>query len=254
MDFSTRPCGFPPGAGPKLCDLLADSGVAGCPDSFFRRESFLEWTEYFGLSVDEWGDAHEFDQAYLSAVLRYGTAETPVFGMRLMWESVTDLLKRLELFYPDQPSDRARLQSAFGSPLYLHLSRNDKVAQAVSRLMAEQTGLWHVSKDGAERERLWAGRKPAYDAQRLSKLVATLEAHDAAWRNWFSRQGIEPLRIPYEALSTTPQATLATVLSALGQDPAIAQTLEPQTVKLANAESREWARRFRSEENRDESP
>ena len=61
--------------------------------------------------------------------------------MRLMWESVADLLKRLELFYPDQPCDRARLQSAFGSPLYLHLSRNDKVAQAVSRLMAEQTGL-----------------------------------------------------------------------------------------------------------------
>ena len=35
---------------------------------------------------------------------------------------------------------------------YLHLSREDKLAQAVSDLKAEQSGLWHVFTDGSERE------------------------------------------------------------------------------------------------------
>ena len=32
--------------------------------------------------------------------------------------------------------------------------REDKVGQAISRLKAEQTGLWHKFSDGTERERL----------------------------------------------------------------------------------------------------
>ena len=145
-------------------------------------------------------------------------------------------------------SDSARFRSAFGPPFYVHLSREDKVAQAVSRLKAEQSGLWHVNADGTERERQKPGQAPVYDARGLSEQVARLEEHDAAWESWFTRQGTQPLRIAYEALSTEPQATLATVLSALDLDPAIAGTVEPRTAKLADSGIREWATRFRKEQ------
>ena len=199
------------------------------------------------MPVAQWGDELEFDQAYLAAVIREGAGGTGVFGMRVMWESLDNLSKRLASHYPGLPSDGARLRSAFGPMSYVHLSREDKVAQAVSRVKAEQTGLWHVAADGTERERLKPGQAPVYDAQGLSQQVAELDKHDAAWASWFARQKVQPVRITYEALCAEPQAALATVMTALGLDPAIAETIEPRTAKLADSESREWAARFRAE-------
>jgi len=240
-------CATPRSGSTLLCDLLADTGVVGHPDSFFRRQSIPWWAQHLNVSVAKWGDGYEFDQPYLAAVHKHGAGKTQIFGMRLMWESVDDLSKRLGLLYPGLPSDSARFQAAFGPPVYVHLSREDKIAQAVSRLRAEQTGLWHVAADGTERERLKPGQTPIYDVRGLSEYVAELEKHDAAWASWFVRQKIQPVRLTYEALSADPQATLATVLPALGLDPAIAATVEPRTAKLADRESREWASRFRAE-------
>lgn len=180
------------------------------------------------MSTVDWRSEHEFDQAYLATVLRQGTAGTRAFGLRLMWESVADLSKRLDSFYPDLDSDNARFRAAFGTPVYVHLSREDKVAQAVSLLRAEQTGLWHVNADGTERERLKAGEAPVYSAQNLSRLVTELEEHDRCWTRWFHEQGIDPLHVTYERLSTAPQATLETVLSAFGWTPCLRKLLSPE--------------------------
>ena len=233
-----------------LCDLLSDTGMAGCPNSYFRREDYCWWAEQLSVSTAEWRDEHEFDQSYLTAVLQQGAAGTPVFGLRLMWESVADLSKRLDTLYPNLGSDNARFQAAFGTPVYLHLSREDKVAQAVSLLRAEQSGLWHVNSDGTERERLKAGHAPVYNADDLSKLFTELKEDDECWIRWFDEQEIEPVHITYEGLVADPQAALATVLSALGLDPAVAEAAEPRTAKLANRESREWATRFCVERRR----
>lgn len=230
-----------------MCDLLTDTGVAGRPNSFFRRESFLEWANDFKVSVAKWNDKHEFDRSYLSAVLQQGVDGTSVFGMRLMWESVGDLSKRLEFFYPNLSSDNARFRLAFGAPLYLHLSREDKVAQAVSLLRAEQTGLWHVFADGTERERLKSAQAPVYDASELLKLVSTLKRDDVSWTRWFAQQEVEPIRLTYEALSAKPQVVLKTVLSSLGLDPEISRTVEPRTAKLSDSDSCDWVTRFQSE-------
>jgi len=240
-------CTTPRSGSTLMCDLLANTEVAGHPDSFFRRQSIAWWAQHLNVSVANWRDEQLFDQPYLAAVQKRGAGKTQVFGLRLMWESIEDLSKGLGSLCPGLPSDSDRFQSAFGTPVYVHLSREDKVAQAVSRLRAEQTGLWHVATDGTERERLKPGQAPVYDAQNLSEYVAEFEEQDAAWARWFSQQRIQPVRITYEELATDPQTTLANVLSALGLDPAVAGTVKPRTAKLADSESREWATRFRAE-------
>jgi LPS sulfotransferase NodH len=241
-------CATPRSGTTLLTDLLTDTGAAGRPDSFFRRQSMRDyWARYFKLPAAHWGAKHEFDRSYLSAVLDYGTSGTSVFGMRLMWESVDDLLTRLDFYYPDLPSNHARLSAAFGEARYLHLSRQDKIAQAVSRLRAEQSGLWHRHADGSERERLNPDRAPVYDAAALSEIAARMVQQDAAWTSWFAQAGIEPVRLTYEALAADPRTVLAGVLTSLGLDPAIAEHVNPRTAKLAEEESQKWISRFRRE-------
>jgi trehalose 2-sulfotransferase len=240
-------CATPRSGSTLLCDLLTETGAAGQPDSFFRRQSISWWADNLNVLTTAWENDQAFDQAYLDAVLRQGAAETPVFSLRLMWESVCDLSTRLAAIFPDLPDDKARLFSVFGPAVHIHLTRQDKVAQAVSRLRAEQSGLWHIASDGSERERLKQGQVPTYDAQAISKYLTVLEAHDAAWESWFKRHGIQPVRLTYETLSVDPQLALKTVLSALDLDPSIAATVKPKTARMASDESNEWVGRFRSE-------
>ena len=238
-------CATPRSGTTLLCDLLADTGVAGRPDSFFRLPSIGWWAQYLDVPVAEWSNEYAFDQSFLTAVLQEGAGETQVFGMRVMWRDFDNLSKRLGALYPGLSSDSARFQVAFGPTCFVHLSREDKIAQAVSRIKAEQSGLWHINADGSERERVKPEQAPVYDAQVLSEQLSEYERHDAAWVNWFDQQKIQPLHITYEALSNNPQETLALLLSALGLDPASAETVEPRTAKLANGESHEWATRFK---------
>jgi LPS sulfotransferase NodH len=228
-----------------LCDLLSGTGIAGQPHSYYRREDILDYAREWGVSSPDAIGDEAFERTYLEAVRRAGAAQTGVFGLRLMWSTVTELSARLSAIHPNPLDDAARFELAFGKPLYIHLSREDKVAQAVSLLKAKQSGLWHRAADGTERERSAPAAPLIYDADHLTGLVEELETDDAAWNGWFSRFGIEPLRLTYEGLAAAPQAVLARVLCALGLDARIAASVEARTAKLADETSLEWIHQLR---------
>ena len=73
-----------------------------------------------------------------------------------------------------------------------------------------------------------------YDRDHLAGFVEELERDDAAWNSWFSRVGIEPLRLTYEGLAAEPKGALARVLSALALDATIAASIDVRTAKLAD--------------------
>ena len=135
-----------------LCDLLSGTGIAGQPHSYYRREDILDYARTWGVSSPDVIGDEAFERTYLEAVRRAGAAQTGIFGLRLMWSSVAELSARLSAIHPDRLDDSVRFELAFGKPLYIHLSRRDKVAQAVSLLKAKQSGLWHRAADGTERE------------------------------------------------------------------------------------------------------
>jgi trehalose 2-sulfotransferase len=241
-------CATPRSGSTLLCDLLAGSGVAGRPNSFYRRESIPHFADAFGVARTDGIDGRAFDRAYFDALLRAGRGGTGVFAMRLMWPSVAEASVRLDRLFPGLPGDAARFERAFGRPLYLFLERGDKVAQAVSRLKAEQSGLWHRHADGSERERSVAQRAPQYDRERLGHFLAETLDHEASWRQWFAAEGIAPMPLRYESLSADPRGVLAEVLAALGQDPSRASRVPLKTSKMADAESVAWALRYREEQ------
>lgn len=237
-------CATPRSGSTLLCDLLKQTGVAGRPDSFYRRQSIDDYVEAFGITP---GAGADFERRYLGAVVAAGTGETGMFGMRVMWPSMPELLEKLAGLFPEQTSDAGRLAAAFGTPLYIHLQRKDRVAQAISRTKAEQSGLWHRHADGGERELVKAFEPPVYDRAQLESFIAEAEEHETHWHRWFDSMGIAPLELTYEDLSADPIATLAKTLGALGKDPDTASRVTVQTARLADADSRDWAERFRGE-------
>jgi trehalose 2-sulfotransferase len=242
-------CGTPRSGSTLLCEMLTATGVAGRPNSYFRREDIAEWAERFGVRMprDIDGPDPEFDRAYVAGMRDFGTAGTGVFGLRLMWGSVGEATRRLNRALGRERDTIDSLSDAFGSPLFVHVSRNDKLAQAISRVRAEQSGLWHVAADGTVLEGDEVPRPVAYDGARIAELIAELHADDAAWGAFFEKRRIAALRLVYESVTADPPAALARFLAALGRDPDIASRIRIPTVKMADAVSLEWMERFRRE-------
>lgn len=238
-------CGTPRSGSTLLCEMLGATGVAGRPNSFFRPVDILWWAKAWGVPYPYGADGPEFDRDYLSAMRREGSAGTGVFGLRLMWDSVTEASRRLSVALGTDRDVALNLEAAFGPTLFIHVSRSDKIAQAVSRVRAEQSGVWHLAADGTVLEGDESAQPTVYDGNRIADLVDELRSHDEAWSRFFEDRGISPLRLVYEDVTANPWAALGSILAGLGLDPAIARSIPVKTAKMADEESRIWVERFR---------
>lgn len=91
---------------------------------------------------------------------------------------------------------------------WIWLSREDKIAQAISSLKAHESGVWHVIPDNKSK----ADYKPfpgvvheseynfdiEIDLDDIPKRMALYYALDKIWERYFDRYDILPLRITYE--------------------------------------------------------
>ena len=233
-------CCSPRSGSTLLCDLLARSGVAGAPESYFREASIPEYSKRWRLEFGDQG----WDDSYLRTVRAHGERSTGVFGMRIMWSDMQPLLSRLADLHPGDQSDRARLRSALGVERFVHLTRQDRVAQAVSLVIAAQTGLWHRNADGTVRQGAEPVAPPRYDRGRIADELRMLEAGQQAWTTWFSEQSIMPLKLSYEELSADPAGTTRILLDHLGVRTVDVPTVA--TAKLATSTNAAWVERFRA--------
>lgn len=240
-------CTAPRSGSTLLCKLLAATGIAGDPGSHFHEPSLAEWLADHDLPEVPGRDERDTVAAVFDAAIAHGRGGTPVFGLRLQRHSFAFFAEKLALLHPGPAGDAARMEAAFGCTLFIHLTRADKVDQAVSLVRAGQTGLWHRAADGSELERTAPPREPVYDGAAIAAAVAELTGYDRDWDAWFEREGVSPLRLTYDALSADPAGTLATVLEALGLPRAAARGVKPGTARLADATNRDWVERFRAE-------
>lgn len=228
-----------------LCDLLTASGVAGRPASYWRSQDLALWAARWGVNDQDEPGAAGLARAYLAAMIRAGSAGTGMFGARLMWDGIGSATGQLAAAL-GEAGDFARLcERAFGPTLFVHLRRDDQLAQAVSLVRAEQSGLWHVAADGSERQRTAPAREPVFDAARIAAARKALAADEAGWAGFFADHGIAPLRVEYRRVVAAPRVVLAEVLAALGCDPGAAAEVAVQTARIADAVSAEWMRRMR---------
>lgn len=240
-------CTAPRSGSTLLCRLLAETGVAGKPASHFHEPSLAEWAQRLGVEPEAAASEREVVEVCIQAARSQGRSDNGIFGLRLQRPSFAFFFSHLALVHPGASSDRDRFEGVFGRTLFIHLSRTDKVEQAVSCLKAEQTGLWHVAADGSDVERIGPPREPEYDGPALQAWVDAMTGYDRDWNAWFASEAIEPVRISYDDLSADPKGTLRRVLAALGLDPAAAAQVSPSVRKMADDTNRAWVTRFRAE-------
>ena len=242
-------CTSPRSGSTLFCSLLTETGLAGCPASLFYQPSLDDWMARLGVEECA-GSVRDLVRKILSAALKEGRGDTPVFGLRQQWPSFNFLCGQLTIAFPDARTDRERIEAAFGPTLFIHLTREDKLEQAISLIKARQSGLWHVAADGSELERTAPDMRTGFDRSEISETIKSLNSYDLRWETWFEREGIAPLRIIYRELSNDPVLTLEKTLSVLGLDNASARKMQPQVRKMADQVSRDWAARYISDGGR----
>lgn len=234
-------CGSPRSGSTLLCDLLKQTGVAGYPESYFRPESIIEYSSKWGLS----NTSEDWDNGYLQTVINYANKSTGCLGIRMMWSNFPEFLERLKKLHPQYNNDQRALRETIFIDRFIHISRHDKIAQAISLVTANQTGLWHRSSDGTERQRTKPPEKPFYSYQQIAEALEMIELEANGWKNWFNDNDISPLVITYEELALDPQSIVDKIMNYLGLN-----TLhEPKvtTAKMATSINKAWADRFRRE-------
>ncbi len=236
-------CATPRSGSTLLCALLDGTGVAGRPQEFFERLSRSglprQPREYFEgvedaellelLAPTDPGAPDASDP--IPSALEAGTTANGVFAAKLMWTHLLDLADRL-----GRPPDAALLRERLPEPRFVHVTRGDKVSQAVSLWRAVQTRAWRAGTVKEEGEAVYHGGA-------IGHLAHQLEEQDDAWRAWFAEQGVEPLTIAYEDLAADTHGATAAVLDHLGVGPA--EIPDPPLRRQGDDRSARWAERYR---------
>ena len=230
-------CATPRTGSTLLCGLLASTGVAGTPESYLRAEDEAAWASRFRLA-----ERYEYVD-FVRRARDQGSTANGVFAARVMWGTLDEVVDRL------RPSlgaaghaarDLDVLRAAFGDLRFVHLWREDVLAQAVSWARAEQTGVWHRPNDVGD------AAEPSFDREQIAALCATIDRHNGAWHDWFAGNGVEPLEVRYEDLNRDPVGEARDVLQRLGIDVPAATALEVRDRRLRDEVNDDWIARYRT--------
>jgi LPS sulfotransferase NodH len=195
-------CATPRTGSSLLLGLLRSTGVAGYPEAYFRDPDQRDWATRWQLA----GDFPYRD--FVRAAQRAGTTPNGIFGAKLMWGTLEEVVAKLATGLPDRPA----LESAFGRLRFIYLRRDDTLAQAVSWSRAEQTGIWQAT---AREQNAGTGPAPTFDRDQIDSLVRTIDEHNRAWQQWFAEAAVDPHRLTYEQLAHDPVGTTRDILDHL---------------------------------------
>jgi trehalose 2-sulfotransferase len=245
-------CATPRSGSTLLCEMLTATGVAGRPGEHVEYLRAVgrpnEPREYFDgiadrsvldlLPVSAPPHPHHAPTAErIQHVLRDATTPNGVFGTKLMWGYLADLQARLAELPELAPLDDVeRLERLLGKLRYVHVSRTDHLAQAISMWRAVQTRAWRAENDDA--------CEPVYSFAGIDHLRRQLEADDRAWNGWFGHHGLVPLRLTYDEIAADPASALRRTLDHLGIEAPHAADVPPPLRRQAGEQSREWAERY----------
>jgi trehalose 2-sulfotransferase len=207
-----------------LARALWHTGMAGFAEDYFADEYVLDYFERWGFSYKDPG---ELIESYVRKLMTIRTSPNGVFGVRIH----SNQKRNLEV----------NLHDLLLSPRYIWIQRRDRLKQAISYTLAEQTGAWIL--DGKYLPLTKTVAEPRYSYEDIHRHLRLLDRDVAVWEEYFDYHGLNPHIVFYEELIENYQQGVRRCLSSLGVD-FRGPVPEPGIRRQANETSRLWAERY----------
>jgi len=223
-----------------IIEDMRNTGVLGHPE-----EWFVPW--------DPQKNHINWHQAFTSLQSR-ARSDNGVMAVKVMANQLHNIDACLtEVFPADPEREFGHFASAFKDAKWVKITRRDTVAQAVSRLMAKQTGINHAT--GNPEDAHFAGnlargydddynRKTTYRYEVLLNYVTAIVLENLAWSRFFTSHGITPVELTYEDVAKDNEMThLDAIAGLIGLEGEPER--QPRTmVKMGNSRNHAWRQRF----------
>ena len=200
-----------------LGEAIHAAGGLGCPVEYFHGG-------VRPLFERRW-QTSDFP-SYVDALYRLRTAPSGVFGAKIVWFDVVDLVSELspgefEMLRQEgplkPPPDLYRrvyavLRAILPDPTWVRLTRRNTIEQAVSHFVAWETRTWRrIAEPDAK-----APHRPAYDFDAICQILARIQSANVHWARFFRANHLAPVEIAYEDLAQNYAATLSRFFADIG--------------------------------------
>ena len=247
-----------------LCDVLRNTGIAGSPDEYFV---YWDWAVHDPDRLKNdifkpWLVPHH---AYISKLLREGTTPNGVFGVKIMWNYLDTVIENLRTFpeYRELSAPEV-FEAVFPNLSYIHITRKDKIRQAVSMAKAMQSNRWieleqwvlderppffekHIDWVEFNRKNVRETRLE-YDFNQIARFYEVFREQDEAWETYFKESNINPFMVTYESFVDGYETTALEILEFLKIEKPDELVLQRCALKRQNDSiNKEWAQRFEEE-------
>lgn len=203
-----------------LAQLLATTGAFNEAGEFFNAETVLEHALPRGLRSLP---------GYFSLL-----PDLVTHTGRLAAKASADQLVML--------ADAGILQALGPRARYLLLERQDRLGQAISRVIASQTGRWTTLHDSNVPDSALRFDRAEIDTER-----GKIDLGNGGFYLFFAANGIVPIHTTYESILDDPAPAIGAVAGAMGLRKLRARPENVTIARQANAVNEAWRQRYEEE-------
>ncbi len=221
-----------------LNEALRNTGLGGRPGEWLEPEFKTGRHPIVELLPDQ-------PDKFLDYIFDKGMGPNGVFGCNVFSWSQRPFSKYINLLETIPHCEKAKgidaLKKIFPNLHFIHLTRRNRLRQAISVVKARQTDIFSKLK-GIEKK---YEKEPAYNYEEIKYWREYLDKSDIYWDGFFHGIGIEPFRVVYEDLVENYEETALVILDFLGiKHPPDLQFAPRYFLKQADHINDEWEQKF----------
>lgn len=243
-------CSHPRSGSTLLGEAMRFAGDLGCPLEYLHRG--------FRPRLAELWDQPALP-GYIAEMHRRRTCANGTFAIKLFWQDIEEVAceaapgqfppPRSRMAGTMTPQDyralAALLHDILPNPTYIHLTRRDRLRQAISSVIATQTGLWRAIPDVGRQSPV---AEPTFDYDAILSAFAFGEHSHNHWQAYFAANSIMPETLIYEDFMGDYQSVTESLLRRLGSTATKAPPARMQ--RQASATNEAFLLRFLAEHAR----
>jgi len=201
-----------------LCAALYGASLAGKPAEFMHKA---------GLKHDNHPEANiETLKQYLKKIISENVSSNGVFGMKMHFNQFDNL------FSEKRHGLEHGLEFLANFQKYILIYRHDKVLQAISEVLAEESGLWNSDE---EKSKFILGRSfRTSDVPAITQILNRQIHEEYAWRAILRQLGADFYAVRYEDLASATEREFQGVKEYLAIKELESVKLVTGTVKVAD--------------------